>query len=76
MTEKDRLFRTMAALNGHFAADDCSPADRDRWRELTRHVVRMRAALALGQLTVTGEPLMSVTARKLEGYVKSGLGEK
>jgi hypothetical protein len=36
----------------------------------------MRDALALGQLTVAGEPLTSVTARKLEGYVKFGLGEK
>jgi len=27
-------------------------------------------------LTVAGEPLTSVTARKLEGYVKFGPGEK
>jgi hypothetical protein len=33
-------------------------------------------ALALGQLTVAGELLTSVTARKLEGYVKFRLGEK
>jgi len=35
---------------------------KDRWRELRRPVVRMRDALALEQLTVTGEPLTSVTA--------------
>ena len=69
MTKKARLFRTMAALK---------PTGQDRWRELLRHVVRMRMrdALALGQLTVTREPLRSVTAHKLEGYVKFGLGEK
>jgi len=49
---------------------------KDRWRELRRPVVRMRDALPLGQLTVASEPLTSVTARKLEGYVMFGLGEK
>ena len=34
-------------------------------------MVRMCDALALVQLTVAGEPLTSVTARKVEGYVKS-----
>ena len=63
MTKNDQLFRIMAALD-------------DRWRQLRRHVMRMRDALALGQLTVAGEPLTSVTARELEGYAKFGLGEK
>jgi hypothetical protein len=67
LTKKGRLLRTMAALK---------PADQDRWRALRRHVVRMRDALALGQSTLTGEPLTSVTAHMLEGYVKFGLGEK
>jgi predicted Co/Zn/Cd cation transporter (cation efflux family) len=49
---------------------------KDRWREVRRHVMRMRDALPLGQLTVAGEPLTSVTPRKLEGYVRFGLGEK
>ena len=49
---------------------------KDRWRELRRPVVRMRDALALVQLTVAGEPLTLVTARKLEVYVKFGPGEK
>ena len=55
---------------------DCLPADQDRWRQLRRHVMRMRDALALGRLTVADEPLTSVTARELEGYAKFGLGEK
>jgi hypothetical protein len=76
MTKKDQIFRIMAALDGHFATDDCLPADQDRWRQLRRHVMRMRDALPLGQLTVAGEPLTSVTVRKLEGYVKFGLGGK
>jgi len=46
--------------------DDCSPTDLDRQRELRRRVVRVRDGLALVQLTVTGEPLMSSTVRKLE----------
>jgi hypothetical protein len=49
---------------------------KDRWREPRRHVMRMRDALPLGQLTVAGEPLTSVTPRKLEGYVKFGQGKK
>jgi hypothetical protein len=51
--------------------DDCSPTDQDCPRELRRHVVRVRYALALVQLTVAGEPLTSATVRKLEDYVKS-----
>ena len=56
MTKNDQLFRIMAALD-------------DRWRQLRRHGVRMCDPLALAQLTVAGEPLTRVTARKLEGYV-------
>jgi hypothetical protein len=84
MTKKHQLFRIMAALDGHFGADDCLPADRDRWRQLRRqfrrqlrrHVTRIRDALALAQLTVADEPLTSVTSRELEGHVKFGLVEK
>ena len=80
MTKKNQLFRIMAALDGHFCAGDCLPADRDRWRQLRRqlssHVTRIRDALALAQLTVADEPLTSVTSRELEGDVKFGLGEK
>jgi len=60
-----------SVLNSTTSRDDCSLADQDRWRELRRLVVRMCDALALVHLTVAGEPLTSVTARKLEGYVKS-----
>jgi hypothetical protein len=50
MSRKDQLLRIMAALDGHFAADDCTPADADRWRELKRHIVRMRDALDLARI--------------------------
>jgi hypothetical protein len=40
MTKKDQLLRIMAALDGHFAADDWSPADQDR---LTRTQAPCRA---------------------------------
>jgi hypothetical protein len=33
MSRKDQLLRILAALDGHFAADDVSPADVDRRRE-------------------------------------------
>jgi len=52
--------------------NDCLPADKDRWRQLMRHVMHMRDPLALGQLTVAGAPLTSMTLRKLEGYVMFG----
>jgi hypothetical protein len=42
MSKKDQLFRVIAALDNHFAADDQSPADVDRWRELRRHITRMK----------------------------------
>jgi hypothetical protein len=73
MTKKNQLFRIVAARDGRFAADDC---DQDRWRQVRRHVMRMRNAPDLAQLTVADEPLPSGTARKLEAYVKFGLGEK
>jgi hypothetical protein len=66
----------MAALDGHIAADDCLPADQDSRRQRRRHVMRMRDPRALAQLTVADERLPSGTARKLEDYVKFGLGEK
>jgi hypothetical protein len=36
VSRKDQLIRIIAQLDGHFAADDASPADADRWRELKR----------------------------------------
>jgi hypothetical protein len=55
--KREHLFRLIAALDSHFAADDAFPADGDRWRALKRHVVRMeeRLELALGEL-VSGAP--------------------
>jgi hypothetical protein len=33
-------------MNGHFAADDHSPADRNDWNALKRHIVRLMDGLA------------------------------
>jgi hypothetical protein len=40
MAKRDQVLRIIAQLDGLFAADDCSPADADRWRELKRHITR------------------------------------
>ena len=40
---QNQLFRLMARMDSHFICDDQLPAD---WRELKRHVVRMKDALA------------------------------
>jgi hypothetical protein len=37
--------RILAQLEKHFAAGDYSPADTDRWRELKRHIARMKEGL-------------------------------
>jgi hypothetical protein len=79
MSRKDQLLRIMAALDGHFAADDCSPADADRWREMKRQVTRMRSSLSLVATSIAkmrelGMPMTDDEARKIEGYVRFGLG--
>jgi hypothetical protein len=33
MSRKGQMLKINAALDGHFAANDISPADQDRWRE-------------------------------------------
>jgi hypothetical protein len=43
----DQVLRIVAQLDGLFAAEGCSPADADRWRELKRHVTRMLSSLIL-----------------------------
>ena len=43
----DQLSRTVTALNKPFAAEDVSPTDADRWRELKRHIIGMKNALEL-----------------------------
>ena len=81
MSRKDQLPRILAALDGHFAAAVCSPADADRWRELKRHITRMRTSLDLvvtstSKMRELGMPFTDDEARKLEGYARFGLGEK
>jgi hypothetical protein len=76
----DRLFRIIAQLDSHFATDDHSPADVDRWRELKRQIARMRGGLVLIDITLReerelGNPFTADTARKLEQHTRFGLGE-
>jgi len=66
-------------MDGHFAADDQSPADRNDWKALKRHIVRLMDGLALVETTLREErergiPLTAETGRKLEGYARFGLG--
>jgi hypothetical protein len=46
----DKLFRILAHLDAHFAADDVLPADAARWRELKRRLVRMKDWLKLARI--------------------------
>jgi hypothetical protein len=39
MPPNEQLVRLMAQMDSHFAADDVSPADRDVWKGLKRHIV-------------------------------------
>jgi hypothetical protein len=71
MSRKDQLLRILAALDGHFAADDCSPADADRWRELKRHIARMKDALDLARIELDRKAPETSTALK---HVRWGLG--
>jgi hypothetical protein len=69
-----------AVAEALFAADDQLPADAMRWRELRHSVIRIKDALDLVQTTLRkereqGVPLTADTARKLEGYVRFGLGQ-
>ena len=45
----DQLFRLLALLDNHFAADDTFPVDADRWRELKRHITRMKDGFDLAR---------------------------
>jgi hypothetical protein len=77
----DPLYWIIAQLDGHFAADDVSPADASTWRECRRHIIRMRDGLLMVQTTLReererGTPLTADTGRMLEGYAKFGLGAK
>jgi hypothetical protein len=76
--DRDRFYRLIAQLNGHFAADDMSPADAANWRECRRHILNMLDGLRLVEATlrvdrVRGIPLTTDTGRKLERYARFGI---
>jgi hypothetical protein len=66
----DQLTRLIAGIDRHFGYDD-------RWRELKRHIVRMKDALDLVESTVRMEPLLRNTemGSKLEGLARFALGK-
>src|SRR5262249_49786051 len=71
------LYRLMARMDSVFACDDQSPADRNDWRELKPHIVRMRDGLTLVHVTLREErergiSLTAETAHKLEGWARWG----
>ena len=72
MSRKDQLLRILAALDGHFAADDCSPADADRWRELKRHITRIKDGLDLAR----GAPQTKEIVGKALQHVRLGSARK
>ena len=79
MAKRDQVLRIIAQLDGLFAADDCSPADADRWRELKRHITRMRSSLSLVATSIAkmrelGIPMTDDEARQIERYTRFGLG--
>ena len=79
MAKRDQVLRIIAQLDGLFAADDRSPADVDRWRELKRHITRMRSSLSLVATSIAkmrelGIPMTDDEARKIERYTRFGLG--
>ena len=79
MAKRDQVLRIIAQLGRLFAADDCSPADADRWRELKRHITRMRSSLSLVATSIAKMrdldiPMTDDEARKIERYTRFGLG--
>jgi hypothetical protein len=72
----DQLFRILSALDGHFRADDCSPADADRWRELKWHILRMLDGLALAHIELESGAATEEMKRKALQHVRFGLGEE
>jgi hypothetical protein len=59
----DQLFRLLAQLDSHFAADDQLPADGARWRELKRHVTRMKDGLDLACIELENHRSSETPAR-------------
>jgi hypothetical protein len=80
MSRKDQLLRILAALDGHFAADDCSPADADRWRELKRHITRIKDGLDLARIELEslerGAPQTKEIVGKALQHVRLGSARK
>jgi hypothetical protein len=72
MSRKDQLLRILAQLHGHFASDDVSPADADRWRQLKRSIVRMMEGLGLARIELESD---APEVRKVRQHVRFGLGE-
>jgi hypothetical protein len=71
MSRNDQLLRILAQLDGVFAADDISPTDADRWRQLKRHIARMKDALDLARIELDRKvPEPSKALR----HVRWGLG--
>lgn len=70
---KDQLFRILTALDGHFAADNISPADADRWKALMRHIVRMKKGLEMAHIEARARPLTEERARMIERHLTFGL---
>jgi len=75
MSRKDQLFRILTALDGHFAADDVSPADADRWKALKRRIVRMKDGIDLARIEVHGGPLNEERARAIDRHLLFALSE-
>ena len=71
MSRKDQLLHILAQPDSHFAADNCSPADADRWRALKRHIARTKDALDLARIELERTALE--TAKALD-HIKWGLG--
>jgi len=72
MSRKDQLLRILAALDAHFVEDGLSTANQDRWRELKRHIVRMKDALDLARIELDRKVPEPSNALK---HVQWGLGE-
>jgi hypothetical protein len=76
MSQSQTLFQLIRSIDRAFANDGWEPVEgSDEWRELKRHIRRMRCALGLVRTTLRverelGIPLSDETARKVEGYVR------
>ena len=74
MSRKGQMLRIIAALDGLFANDAISPADQDRWRELKRHITRMKDGLDVARIEVRSRPLTEELAPTIERNLQFGFG--